>query len=248
MKKLAFHIAKGGTGKTSLSGNCAHLSSKTKKTILIDADPQGNTTSWFMQQPYEYEIADILKSDGQIPVAEGILQLSENFHLMPTRGLSGGLKNYGETQLIQEPLVFDDLNDELERMGFEVAIYDLSPGLSQLERCVILSVDEVIIPVLGEYFSIDGVETAIEEIQRINRKLKRNVKATKLVVNALNKSFRRHRETYRQFSQLDFELFAIAQDSKIAEAQFTHEPLAVYEPGSKAIPELTRLTNMLVGV
>ena len=36
MKKIAFHIAKGGTGKTTLSGNVAYLASKVTRTILMD--------------------------------------------------------------------------------------------------------------------------------------------------------------------------------------------------------------------
>ena len=127
-------------------------------------------------------------------------------------------------------------------------MYDLSPGLSMLERCVILSVDEIVIPVLGEYFSIDGIEQAVSEIEKINRKFRRSVRVRKLVVNGLNRSFRRHREAYEQFRQLDFDLYTVAQDSKIAESQYAHRPLIEYYPGSKAIPELERLTSVLVGV
>lgn len=247
MKKLAFHIAKGGTGKTTLAGNCAYLSSKNKRTVLVDTDPQGNSTSWYVTGDYRHELADYLTAPGSISLSEVVLQLGDGFGLLPTRGLAGGLKNYAEVRLFREPLAFENLNEALADLGFDVAIYDLSPGLSQLERSIIMACDEVVIPVLGEFFSIDGIETAALEIQDINRSYKKDVRSSRLVVNSLNRSFRRHRETFERFKQLDFEVFAVAQDAKIAEAQFMHQPLAVYWPTSKAIPELERLTAAITG-
>lgn len=248
IKKVGFHIAKGGTGKTSLSGNCAFLSSANKKTILIDGDPQGNASSWLLTRAYDYELSDILRADGKLRVDEGIIELSNNFYIMPTRGLAGGLKDYAETKLFREPYVFDDLNGDLENLGFEVIIYDLSPGLSQLERYILLSCYEVVIPVLGEFFSIDGIETATTAIEEINKSYRKDVKIKRLVVNNINLSFRRHIESYKEFQKLNFEIFAIAQDSKIAESQFMHKPLSVYYPRSRALPEFQRLTSALMEV
>jgi len=53
-----FHNRKGGVGKTSLSTNCAVLSDF--KTCLIDADPQGNATSYLMPDPPEFDLSDVL--------------------------------------------------------------------------------------------------------------------------------------------------------------------------------------------
>ena len=58
MKSIAFHIQKGGTGKTSCSGSiAAGLARKGHKTILVDCDQQGNASSWFLTNPIDYELA-----------------------------------------------------------------------------------------------------------------------------------------------------------------------------------------------
>ncbi len=57
MKKIAFHIQKGGVGKTTLSGNIASYLSKTKKVILVDCDiQQASSSTWFLNH-------EILKLD-----------------------------------------------------------------------------------------------------------------------------------------------------------------------------------------
>ena len=243
MRVVAVHNAKGGVGKTTVATNVAYLASRSSQVCLIDADPQGNATAYLVKTgSYQYELADVLVSDGAIPVKDAILTLEPRLCLLPTRGLTGGLKNYGETKLIQEPLVFDDLNEILRGLSFDLVIYDLSPGLSQLERCVMLAADEVVIPVEGEYFSIDGLEAAGSAVDLINRKFKREVKHRRLVVNKINYSMRRHIASLAEYRKLPFEVYVIPQESKLAEAQFDHTPLALFFPGSRALPELERLT------
>jgi len=235
-----FHNRKGGVGKTSLSTNCAVLSDY--NTCLIDADPQGNATSYLMPDPPEFDLSDVLNRRCGI---EDALYSVHGITILPTRADSD-LKKF-ERELTEEPYAFVDLNEVIQGIGFEIIIYDLSPGLSTLERCVLLSCDEVVTPVLAEAFSIDGLERADAEIQRINRSFRREVQNRKLVLNMLNRSFRRHLSALEGYQNLDFDLYTVGQDAKIAEAQFRHLPLSDYDPGSKVLPELRRLTAAMRG-
>ena len=158
MQTIGYHIAKGETGKTSLAGNTAYLAAqKGLKTCLIDGDPQGNSTSWFLTGSVEYELEDVLT--GAVTISQALVKLSPTFYLLPTAGINGGLKKYSEIALFHEPYVFEDLNGELEKAGFDLLVYDMSPGLSMLERCILLSCHEVVSPMTPGYFSIDGLET-----------------------------------------------------------------------------------------
>ena len=56
--------------------------------------------------------------------------------------------------------MFDRLRRALAAHGADLVIYDLSPGLSLLERSVLMSVNEVVLPALAEYFSVDGSRQA----------------------------------------------------------------------------------------
>ncbi|MBP7554426.1 MAG: ParA family protein [Spirochaetes bacterium] len=245
LNKIAFHIQKGGVGKSTLSGNVAYSISKTKKTIMLDCDPQGNLSSWFItDKNLQYELSDILK--GNVPLKDVIYQITDNLFIIPTFGLNGSLKNYAETQLNDEPFIFEDLCVEIEKLGFEFAIFDLSPGMSKLEKCVLLAMDETITPLTPEFFSIDGIVIFNNELQKINKAYRKNVVHNKIVVNNINYSFRRHNIIYDKIKKLDYQIFTIGQDSKIAEAQLQNKSIYEYYPESKTIPELNNLAESLI--
>jgi len=245
MRKIAFHIQKGGVGKTSLSGNVSFFASRTKKTCLVDADPQGNTTSWFVNESIRYELADVLS--GKATVRESLIALKENLSIIPTAAIDGYLKSYAETKLFHEPFVFDDLNSEIEKLGFQLVVFDLSPGMSILEKAVIISCEEVISPLTPEYFSIDGLETFNLAIKEINRAYRKNVQHKRVVINSMNRSFKQHKENYARFKKLDFEMFMVPQDRAIADSQQDHKSIIEFNPKSKSIRELENLTAAIVG-
>jgi len=118
----------------------------------------------------------------------------------------------------------------------------------QLERCVILAADEVVTPVEGEYFSVEGLEAAGTTVQTIARKFKRKIQHTRLVVNKINASMRRHLASLEEYRKLPFVVYILPQESKLAESQFEHLPLGVYFPASRALPELIRLAADLLEV
>ena len=163
-KTIAFHLQKGGVGKTTISGTLACQSALDGfKTLLIDVDPQGNASSWFLKKTPKYELADVVQ--GRCYINDAIVPVDQvkNLYLLPTFGIGGVLKNYSETKLSEEPFVLQDLVNELTK-DFDHIILDLSPGLGRLERSAIIASDEVITPMTPEVFSLDGLEIFIDEL------------------------------------------------------------------------------------
>lgn len=245
MIKLAMYLQKGGVGKTSLAGNVAHVLARTRRVVLVDGDPQGNASSWFLTEAPAHELADVLT--GKAKLADALVSLTERLSILPTFGLNGTLKVYAEGPLGEEPFVFEDLCGQLEALGFDVAIFDLSPGVSRLEKCIMLAMDEVISPVEPEGFSMDGLAILTNELEKVNKNYRRHVLHRRLVINNLNRSFKRHLEVLEALQGKDYELFVVPQDAKVAEAQFRNKSLFDYAPDSRAAPEIERLALAIAG-
>src|SRR5208282_2208441 len=104
-KAICCAIQKGGTGKTTTSGNLGRILAGKARVLLVDADPQGSLTSWLLVTPPAYELADVLL--GQVKLAEALVPLGKGdaLSLVPTFGIGGHLRNFAETILEKKPFI-----------------------------------------------------------------------------------------------------------------------------------------------
>lgn len=243
MYKIAFHIEKGGSGKTTLAGNTAFEISKYKKTALIDCDPQGNLSSWFCTDPMTYELADIMQDTAGI--YQAAVSIRENLDIIPTFAINGNLKNWGETTLFQKPFAFHDLMVKLEKAGYQMAIFDLSPGISNLEKSILAVMDEVIGVATAEYFSMDGLEIFHHELEKLRKDRRATFRANKLVVNRVNRAYALHRAYQDQLQRLEYDIFTIGQSTGISDCVPSHKSIFEYDPGNRNTSEFLRLAQAI---
>jgi cellulose biosynthesis protein BcsQ len=245
MHKICFHIQKGGVGKTSISGTvAAGLARRGKKTVFIDADPQGNASSWYCGESIKSDLGDVLSH--RAGVQEAIKVIAPGLSMIPVIAIGGTLKKWSETELSQDPKAFEFLNADLAALSYDYAIFDCSPSFSQLERAIIAEMDEAVSPLSPEFFSVDGIEIFVAELRSIEQKYRRSIRNDKIVLNMVNKSFSRHKAFQEALSKLDYQIFTIPQDAKIAECQIAHKSLYDFAPGAKAIPAFEALTEALI--
>ena len=237
MYKICFHIQKGGVGKTSVSGTVATgLARKGKKTVFVDADPQGNASSWFCEETIKADLGDILSHKAGI--RDALKEVAPNLFMIPVIAIGGTLKKWSETELSQDPKAFEFFTGDLASLGFEFAVFDCSPSFSQLKRAVIAEMDEVVSPLSPEFFSVDGIEIFVAELRNIEKKYRRKIRNDKIALNMLNRSFSRHKAFQDALEKLDYRIFTIPQDAKIAECQIAHKSLFDFAPSTKSIPSL----------
>ena len=244
MKTIAFHIEKGGSGKTTMAGNTGVEISQHKKTVLIDCDPQGNLSSWFCTDPMQFELADIMQDRAE--VYQAAVKIREGLDIIPTFAIDGGLKDWGETTLFQKPFAFQDLMVKLEKAGYQVAVFDISTGISNLEKSILSVMDEIIGVAAAEYFSVDGLEVFNHELEKLRKDRRATFISNKLVVNRVNQSYALHKAYQEQFDSLQYDIFTIKQSTGISDCVPSHKSVFEYDPGNRNKAEFIRLAQAII--
>lgn len=233
MKTISISNMKGGVGKTTTAGHLAYLLSQKGKTCLVDVDPQGNASQWFLTKPLDYELADVLSGD--VETAAALQELKEGFYILPTKGKDGRLRNYAEVKLNEEPYIFDDLKQVIEGLGFQYLVFDMSPALNKLERAVLAAADEVIIPITPEMFSVAGILTFTHELNKIKKNLRLNIISEKIIVNNINMSFKIHKDALEALQENNYNIFTVPQDTEIKKCQESNKTVFEFNPDAKCI-------------
>lgn len=237
MKKISFYCKKGGVGKTSLAVNIAHYiaSEFGKKTVIIDADPQGNATEGLAKAKEfsEYQLLDIIKENAS--PQEALCTYNDSLYFIQTINKGSELRDDSDVIINKQRLFFEELNDDLAAQGFDYVFYDLSPNLGILEKSILITLDEIISPFIPEKYGLSGLSTLALDIKNLNRYERRNVKHNKVVINNKNASMSSHYIISELFQELDYTLYTINQDSKVKDAQLLGKPLYEVFPKAKAM-------------
>jgi len=225
LKKISWHVEKGGTGKTTMTGNIGYKLQTFGNVLLVDLDPQGNLSSWYLTGKFRWEAVDVLQKN--CAPHDAVLKIRNNLHIMPTFAIGGSLKEWSETTLAHKPFVFRDFFRDLEKLNFDYCLTDLGPGISLLEKSVLACMDEICPTVNAEFFSVDGIEIAEHELGRIREDWHANFKVNKLVLNRLNESFVIHKTYWDALSRGKYKIYPVHQSTALSDCVPEH--IAVFE-------------------
>jgi chromosome partitioning protein len=195
MKIFCLSIQKGGTGKTSLSMALAgELAQAYGPTVIIDADPQGNTSGQLYPN-VEIELADLLfdVAGGKQPDLKNAVRKTPfpNLSIIPTAGLDGRLRLYAETLAAGKPWAMADLIGSLA--GFDYCIIDTSPAFGPLEKSALLAADECLTPLMGDTYGSDGLTIFLDNLDALKRDHRAKQPAyNKILFNAYDRRITSH--------------------------------------------------------
>jgi chromosome partitioning protein len=174
---LAVLSQKGGTGKTTAVRTLADVFSRVGLRILaVDLDPQGNLSDYFDVPPdVSPTLADVLA--GQVKASEAVY---ENAILPANLGLA-------ESELVlagkmgREMTLRRALKDV--KRGYDIVLIDCPPSLGLLTVNAVVAADQALISTEAQYFSLQGVEQALEVIELAKENLHQDLEWLGVVLN-----------------------------------------------------------------
>lgn len=162
---------KGGVGKTTTIINLgAAIGKKNKKVLIVDVDPQGNTTSGLGLNKRNLNTSTYDLLINEIPVKESIVKTSaENVFLVPSNVELAG----AEVELVKLGNRELRLKKALEEVysEYDYIFIDCPPSLGVLSINALVASNSVLIPIQCEYYALEGVSQLVDTIKLVKRSL-----------------------------------------------------------------------------
>lgn len=240
---------KGGVGKTTTAINlAASLAVLEYKTLLVDADPQANSTTGV-----GFDLQNITKSLYDCMVNEATAQevilktTIPHLDLIPSHidlvGAEIEMINYPNRELVLKKILESIANE------YDLIIIDCSPSLGLITVNALTAADSVVIPVQTEFFALEGLGKLLNTVKIVQNRLNTELEIEGILMTMYDGRLRLSNqvvaEVRRHFEDLVFSSI-IHRNSKLSEAPSVGKPVIQYDADSKGAVNYLNLAKEIL--
>ncbi len=242
---------KGGTGKSVISANYGYkLAQIGFKVLMVDLDPQGHLTKCLGRNPEEFTKTLFNVIINKDPIQSALASTSlPNLELIPAN-LSLSPIELSLTSLHAREF---KLRRALESIkdNYDLIILDAPPNIGLLNLNAILAVDDLLVPVLADFLSYDGLKILFETLKDIEVDFDYELNSIRIFLNRFNESMNiciRSRDAIRKnYSEYVCDT-VIRQNTTLSDATAQGKLIFEIAPNSRAAKDINKLVNEIFNI